>query len=47
VVSATEFIGIALFIAYILWTMTYYTVDTTALLSKLPIPSKEKRYSLN
>ncbi|XP_078173060.1 ferric reduction oxidase 6-like isoform X2 [Carex rostrata] len=44
VVSAAEFIGIALFIVYILWAMTYYTVETTELLSKFSIPLMEKSY---
>ncbi|KAJ4761795.1 ferric reduction oxidase 7 [Rhynchospora pubera] len=44
VVSATEFIGIVLFIVYVLWTMTYYTVENTEILSKEFIPSKEKSF---
>ncbi|KAJ3675343.1 hypothetical protein LUZ60_004385 [Juncus effusus] len=44
VVSASEFIGIALFIVYVLWSITYYIIAGSSLVSKLSVPSKEKSY---
>ncbi|XP_026663849.2 ferric reduction oxidase 7, chloroplastic-like [Phoenix dactylifera] len=42
VVSAAEFIGILLFSVYVLWSITAYTIQADSLISKFPLPSKEK-----
>ncbi|KAL6650777.1 hypothetical protein ACP70R_009702 [Stipagrostis hirtigluma subsp. patula] len=39
VVSAVEFIGIVLFIIYVVYSMTYYTVESVSLVSKFHLPS--------
>ncbi|KAL6838309.1 hypothetical protein ACP4OV_031813 [Aristida adscensionis] len=39
VVSAVEFIGIVLFIIYVVYAMTYYTVESVSLVSKFHLPS--------
>ncbi|MQM14771.1 hypothetical protein Taro_047701 [Colocasia esculenta] len=44
VVSAAEFIGIVLFIAYVLWAVSDYTLKAASEISKFPLPSKMKRY---
>ncbi|PUZ47314.1 hypothetical protein GQ55_7G155000 [Panicum hallii var. hallii] len=40
VVSAVEFIGIVLFIVYVVYSMTYYALESVSLVSKFDIPSK-------
>lgn len=42
VVSAAEFIGILLFSAYVLWSISAYAIQSSSLISKFPLPSKEK-----
>ncbi|KAJ3675344.1 hypothetical protein LUZ60_004386 [Juncus effusus] len=44
VVSASEFIGIVLFIFNVLGSIIYYTIDGTKLISKFSLPSKENSY---
>ena len=44
VVSAVEFIGIVLFIVYVVYSMTYYALESVSLVSKFDIPSKTDRY---
>ncbi|KAL5675876.1 hypothetical protein ACJX0J_012007, partial [Zea mays] len=39
VVSAVEFIGIVLFIVFVVYSMTYYAVEAVSLVSKFDIPS--------
>ncbi|OEL25115.1 Ferric reduction oxidase 7, chloroplastic [Dichanthelium oligosanthes] len=39
VVSAVEFIGIVLFIIYVVYSMTYYAVESVSLISEFNIPS--------
>ncbi|XP_062186235.1 ferric reduction oxidase 7, chloroplastic-like [Phragmites australis] len=39
VVSAVEFIGIVLFVVYVVYSMTYYTVESVSLVSKFHLPS--------
>ncbi|KAJ1271177.1 hypothetical protein BS78_06G108900 [Paspalum vaginatum] len=39
VVSAVEFIGIVLFIVYVVYSMTYYTVESVSLASEFVFPS--------
>jgi hypothetical protein len=46
VVSAVEFIGIVLFIVFVVYSMTYYAVDAVSLVSKFDIPSMTERYVL-
>ncbi|GJN02819.1 hypothetical protein PR202_ga20205 [Eleusine coracana subsp. coracana] len=38
VVSAVEFIGIVLFIVYVVYSMTYYAVETVSLVSEIHVP---------
>ncbi|RLM66192.1 ferric reduction oxidase 7, chloroplastic-like [Panicum miliaceum] len=40
VVSAVEFIGIVLFIVYVVYSVTYYALESVSLVSKFHIPSK-------
>ncbi|GAV63751.1 Ferric_reduct domain-containing protein/FAD_binding_8 domain-containing protein/NAD_binding_6 domain-containing protein [Cephalotus follicularis] len=42
VVSAAEFIGIALFVVFILWSVYAYTMRNFSLISSYQLPSKEK-----
>ena len=44
VVSAVEFIGIVLFIVYVVYSMTYYALESVSLVSKFDTPSKTDRY---
>ena len=44
VVSAVEFIGIVLFIIYVVYSMTYYALESVSLVSKFDTPSKTDRY---
>ncbi|GJN27498.1 hypothetical protein PR202_gb15528 [Eleusine coracana subsp. coracana] len=39
VVSAVEFIGIILFIVYVVYSMTYYAVETVSLVSEIHVPA--------
>uniref|UniRef100_A0A0D9W5H3 ferric-chelate reductase (NADH) n=1 Tax=Leersia perrieri TaxID=77586 RepID=A0A0D9W5H3_9ORYZ len=39
VVSAVEFIGIVLFIVYVVYVMTYYAVESVSLITKFDIPA--------
>ncbi|XP_031263189.1 ferric reduction oxidase 7, chloroplastic-like [Pistacia vera] len=42
VVSAAEFVGIVLFVVFVIWAVYAYTMTNISLLSKFQIPSKEK-----
>ena len=44
VVSAVEFIGIVLFIVYVVFSMTYYVVESVSLVSKSHLPPAISRY---
>ncbi|XP_073014051.1 ferric reduction oxidase 7, chloroplastic [Typha latifolia] len=44
VVSAAEFFGILLFVIYVIWTITAYTLETSSLISKFSLPSMQKWY---
>ncbi|OAY64928.1 Ferric reduction oxidase 7, chloroplastic [Ananas comosus] len=44
VVSAAEFIGITLFIVYVVWAITSYIIQASNMVSGFPFPSKEKSY---
>ena len=44
VVSAVEFIGIVLFVFYVVYSMTYYALESVSLVSKFDTPSKTDRY---
>ncbi|EMS62322.1 Superoxide-generating NADPH oxidase heavy chain subunit C [Triticum urartu] len=46
VVSAVEFIGIVLFIVYIVFSMTYYVVDSVSFISKAHLPPTTRRGSV-
>jgi ferric-chelate reductase len=46
VVSAVEFIGIILFIVYVVYSMTYYAVETVSLISEFHVPASFERYVL-
>ncbi|KAJ0094191.1 hypothetical protein Patl1_16750 [Pistacia atlantica] len=46
VVSAAEFVGIVLFVVFVIWAVYAYTMTNISLLSKFQIPSKEKRYHI-
>ena len=46
VVSAVEFIGIVLFITFVVYSMTYYAVESVSLVSKFDLPSMTERYVL-
>jgi ferric-chelate reductase len=46
VVSAVEFIGIILFIVYVVYSMTYYAVETVSLISEVHVPASFERYVL-
>lgn len=47
VVSAVEFIGIVLFIVYVVYSMTYYAVESVSLISKFGQISLTYRYAVN
>jgi hypothetical protein len=46
VVSAVEFIGIILFIVYVVFSMTYYVVKSVSLVSKSHLPPTISRYAV-
>ncbi|KAK9286122.1 hypothetical protein L1049_014503 [Liquidambar formosana] len=46
VVSAAEFIGILLFIAYIIWAVSAYTIQNFRIVSEFQLPSTEESYVL-
>jgi hypothetical protein len=46
VVSAVEFIGIVLFIVYVVFSMTYYVVESVSLVSKSDLPPTISRYAV-
>lgn len=46
VVSAAEFVGIVLFVVFIIWAVYAYTMTNFSTLSKFQIPSQEKRYHI-
>ncbi|OVA05819.1 Cytochrome b245 [Macleaya cordata] len=46
VISAAEFIGIVLFIVYILWSLVVYTIQNQDLVSKFSLPIWEESYMM-
>jgi hypothetical protein len=46
VVSAVEFIGIVLFIVYVVFSMAYYVVESVSLVSKSDLPRIISRYAV-
>lgn len=46
VVSAAEFIGILLFVVYIIWAVYVYTLRNLSLISQLHLTSKDEGYSV-
>lgn len=44
VVSAAEFIGIILFVAFVVWAMFAYIIKAETQISKFPLHSKVNRY---